>query len=198
VSRQNSGSPAAPVTVMIARWVTDGREEDFQVWAAALTREAESFPGFLGAGLLHPGHLGQPWHVVYRFDTHAHLDEWEQSSERSAVLSEGAHLVADTAVHRVSGLETWFSLPGPVREPPPGWKMFLVSGACIFVLQYAIYSLLGRAVLRWPLSLRLLLVVSAVTACMTWLVMPTVARLAASWLYRSRTDHNPSRTDRTR
>jgi len=171
---------------MIARQVTPGLEAEFEEWAAGLTRTASRFRGFLGAGMLLPGEVGQPWHIVYRFDSQSNLDAWERSSERAAVLDDGAHLVQATSVQRVTGLETWFALPGFTNAAPARWKMFLVSGACIFCLQFVIYSVLGSLAFRVPLAVRLLLVVSLVTAAMTWAVMPGVARLLAGWLYPDR------------
>lgn len=177
------GTPSDPVTVMIARRVAEGLEAEFEEWAAALTRTASDFPGFLGAGLLRPSRPQEPWHVVYRFDSRASLDAWERSSARSGMIADGEHLVEETTVRRVSGLETWFAAPGLTSSAPPRWKMFLVSGSCIFVLQLGLYVLLGSAILRWPLPLRVLVIASVVTALMTWVVMPFLARRLASWLY---------------
>lgn len=173
-----------PVTVMVARRVTDGREAEFEVWASALTATAAGFAGFLRAGLLRPGRAGQPWHIVYRFDSTDTLDAWERSPARAGVLGTGAHLVAETTVARVSGLETWFALPGRAGAAPPArWKMFVVSGACIFLLQLVIYAVFGPIVSHWPLAVRLAVVVTVVSGLMTWAVMPTVARLLAPWFY---------------
>ena len=176
------GTPS-PVTVMIARRVTDGLDAEFEEWAARLTSTASRFPGFLGAGLLRPSRREEPWHVVYRFDSQLSLDAWERSSARSGILAAGEHLVLETAVRRVSGLETWFAAPGTAASAPPRWKMFLVSGTCIFLLQLSLYVVLGSLVLHWPLVLRLLVVAWTVTALMTWVVMPLLARLLVSWLY---------------
>ena len=38
-------------------------------------------------------------------------------------------------MHRVSGLETWFSLPGRTAPAPPKWKMFAGLGAGIYSCQ---------------------------------------------------------------
>ena len=48
-----------PVTVLVARRVVPGREVEFETWASELTRAASGFDGFLGAGLLRPGHVGE-------------------------------------------------------------------------------------------------------------------------------------------
>ncbi|MFL6264781.1 MAG: antibiotic biosynthesis monooxygenase, partial [Actinomycetes bacterium] len=135
----------------IARSVAPGREGEFEDWSAALTRAASRWPGFLGAGLLRPGHVGEPWHVVFRFASAADLAAWESSPERAEILAAGEPLVHATDMHRVSGLETWFALPGRTAPAPPRWKMFLVTLLAIvplvLLMNLAVLPLLGS----WPL-----------------------------------------------
>jgi uncharacterized protein len=174
---------AEPVTVTIARQVAPGREEDFARWNDELTEEASAFPGFLGAGMLRPSRVGEPWHVIFRFDSDAHLHAWETSPEREALMQDGEDLVHATQTHRVSGLETWFSLPGKTAPAPPKWKMFLVSAAAIYLLNVLLSVAVGWLVATWLLPVRLLVISLPVTALMTWLVMPRAARLLQNWLY---------------
>jgi antibiotic biosynthesis monooxygenase (ABM) superfamily enzyme len=141
------------------------------------------FGGFLGAGLLRPGHVGDAWHVVFRFADAESLRAWESSPERADLLAAGEPLVHATDMHRVSGLETWFALPGRTAPAPPRWKMFLVSGAGIYLLNVLLTTLYGGYIAGWPPIGRVALVSFPVTALMTWLVMPRVARALASWLY---------------
>jgi uncharacterized protein len=176
--------PAAhrePVTVTIARRVAPGREAEFEAFSSALTRAATTHPGFLGAGMLRPGHVGEPWHVVFRFDSVDHLRAWELSPERAELLASGEDLVRSTDVQRVTGLETWFALPSRTAPAPPRWKMFVVSVVGIFVLQLVFN--LALQPLALPTAVRVALVAVAVTALMTWLVMPHAARLLQDWLY---------------
>ena len=128
----------------IARSVAPGREGEFEDWSAALTRAASRWPGFLGAGLLRPGHVGEPWHVVFRFASAADLAAWEASPDRAEILAAGEPLVHATDVHRVSGLETWFALPGRTAPAPPRWKMFLVSAAGIYLLNILLTDAVRR------------------------------------------------------
>jgi uncharacterized protein len=170
-----------PVTVTVARLVAPGRESDFEAWSDELTRAAARFPGFLGAGLLQPGHVGEPWHVVFRFASADQLRVWDDSAERARLLAAGDELVHETSQHRVSGLETWFALPGRTAPAPPKWKMFAVSLVGIYSLQL-VFNLVLRPI-PMPAALRIALVAVAVTAMMTWLVMPRVARVLQDWLY---------------
>jgi antibiotic biosynthesis monooxygenase (ABM) superfamily enzyme len=172
--------------VTIARTVAPGREIEFEDWSGALTRAASAWPGFLGAGLLRPGHVGDAWHVVFRFATAADLAAWESSAERATILATGESLVHATASHRVSGLETWFALPSHTAPAPPKWKMFLVSAAAIYLLNIVLTTLYGGFIMTWPMVLRVALVSVPVTALMTWVVMPRAARALERWLYAPR------------
>jgi antibiotic biosynthesis monooxygenase (ABM) superfamily enzyme len=174
------------VTVLLARRVAPGREEEFDAWQSDLTRVASHFQGFLGAGVLRPARAGEPWHVVYRFASPQALGVWEGSRERAGLLARADRLMATMAEHRTSGLETWFELPGRTAPAPPRWKMFVVSAVCIYALQFSGYAVPGGILLPWPLALRLAPVVLGVTAAMTWVVMPNVTRALQRWLYPRR------------
>ncbi|MGE0299604.1 antibiotic biosynthesis monooxygenase [Pseudonocardia sp.] len=165
----------------VARHVAPQREADFEEWSERLTRAATRFPGFLGAGVLRPGRLGEPWHVVFRFATADDLRRWEASPERARLLAAGEDLVRATYEHRITGLETWFELPGRTAPAPPRWKMFTVSVVAIFALQLLLNVLVEPFALPFPL--RVAVVAAAVTALMTWVVMPRAARLLRAWLY---------------
>jgi uncharacterized protein len=173
----------APVTVTVARRVAPGREAEFERWADQLTKASTRFPGFLGAGLLRPGRLGEDWHVVYRFDSPAHLASWERSPVRAKLLAEASDLMETTAVSRLSGLETWFELPGRTSPAPPRWKMFVVSVTGITALQFLFHLAADGLTVGWPLPLRVAALAAVVTALMTWVVMPRAARALAGWLY---------------
>lgn len=170
-----------PVTVTVARRVAPGREGEFEEWSEKLTSAASRYPGFLGAGLLRPGHVGEPWHVVFRFACADDLRAWEGSPERARLLAAGEDLVHATDQHRVTGLETWFALPGRTAPAPPRWKMFAVSVVAIYTLQLLLNAAVEPLGLAFPL--RVAVVAAAVTALMTWVVMPHAARLLQAWLY---------------
>ena len=171
---------------MVARRVRPGKEVEFEDWAEKLTRAASTFHGFLGAGLLRPGHVGDDWHVVYRFATANSLARWENSPIRADLLAEAEQVMSTSDVQRVSGLETWFQLPGRTAPAPPRWKMFIVSGSVILALQLILnLAVHGAAPDLWMVP-RVVVISILVTALMTWLVQPRVARLLEGWLYGPR------------
>ena len=172
-----------PVTVTVARRVAPGREADFEKWVAGIVSAAAKFPGYLGGGLLRPPHAGQDWHVVYRFADADSMKRWEASPQRGEWLAVVEDFVRQTGEHRISGLETWFELPGRTAPAPPKWKMWVVTLAAVFplalVFNLVVVPHLGAA----PLVLRTLALSICLTGLMTWLVMPRLTRLLEGWLY---------------
>jgi uncharacterized protein len=177
---------AEPVTVTVARRVAVGREREFEDWYDGIIGAASRFPGFLGSGILRPHTTGQDWHVVYRFAAPEDLTRWEESPERAGWLRKTDDLARETGVERVSGLETWFSLPGRTAPAPPRWKMFLVTLVAIVPLVLLMNLLVLPVMDGWPLVARTLIFSGTLTGLMTWLVMPRVTRLFRRFLYGRR------------
>jgi len=175
-----------PVTVLVARRVLPGKEVEFETWASELTRAASGFNGFLGAGLLRPGHVGELWHVVYRFASADELARWEHSRTRSDLLAHGERVMSTSHERRMTGLETWFEVPGRTAPAPPRWKMFVVTSVVIFALQLMLNLVLRQVASPIALVPRVALISFSVSAMMTWIVQPQLARLLEGWLYAPR------------
>lgn len=182
LSRNNEG----PVTVTVARRVTPGREREFEDWYDGIIGAASRHSGFLGAGILRPHTAGQDWHVVYRFADAEALRAWEASDERARWLREADDLIEETGVQRVSGLETWFALPGRTAPAPPRWKMFLVTLAAIVPLVLLMNVAVLPVISGWPLVGRTLVFSGTLTVLMTWVVMPRMTRVFRRFLYGRR------------
>ncbi|WP_457147424.1 hypothetical protein [Mycobacterium sp. URHB0021] len=164
-----------------------GREVEFETWASDLTRAHRGFDGFLGAGLLRPGHVGELWHVVYGFASADELARWEHSQTRSDLLTRGEQVMSTSHERRMTGLETWFEVPGRTAPAPPRWKMFVVTSAVILVIQLmlnlVLYQMVSSSIALVP---RVALITFSVSALMTWVVQPQLARLLEGWLYAPR------------
>ena len=174
---------AEPVTVTVARRVAVGREREFEQWYDGIIGAASHFPGFLGSGVLRPHKTGQAWHVVYRFADPESLDRWESSPERADWLRRAENLAEETGVARVSGLETWFSLPGRTAPAPPRWKMAVVTLVAIVPLVLLMNLTVLPLLSGWPLVARTLVFSGTLTGLMTWVVMPRMTRLFRRFLY---------------
>ncbi|MFT3817307.1 MAG: antibiotic biosynthesis monooxygenase [Rubrivivax sp.] len=177
-----------PVTVMISRRVRPGRGPEFERLMTDMRAMAATFPGHMG-GFVIPPEQGESgcWRVLFAFDTTAHLQGWTDSAERQRWLRRIAEVTygEDTAMRVLSGLETWFALPtARTKAPPPRWKMALVTWSGIFPLvwlsSHTVWPLLHPPL---PPLATTLVATGAITAAMTWLVMPAFVRLFAPWLY---------------
>jgi uncharacterized protein len=187
-TRASAGARPAtdePVTVLYSRRVKPGREADFEAWAHGIVAAARQFPGHLGASVLDaPG--SREYHILFSFADRRSLRAWLDSPERHRWLVRAGDLLeADRGLQQLTGLETWFKLPGstvPTIKPPPRWKMWLVSLAAVYPLVLAFQVLVVPRMARLPLPLRALLFPLVLLTLMTFVVMPVVTRLLHRWL----------------
>jgi antibiotic biosynthesis monooxygenase (ABM) superfamily enzyme len=175
--------PAEPVTVTVARVVRPDQREAFERWADDVLHVAASFPGNLGASLLHPGADSSEYHLVYRFEDDESLAAWERSSERRSALAHVEKMVDDERYQRVSGLESFFT-----RSPKPGprWRMTLLTIAAVFAITSLFQQFVTPHVASWPLELRLALSATVVVLLLGNVIMPALAQMFARWLHPSR------------
>lgn len=184
-----SNSVEHAVTVLVSRRVKPGCEADFERISDQLMAVAASFPGYLGAQLVHPG--DEPdvddslYHVVLAFDRQAHLDAWQHSPERAQGLAAAApYIEGRPTVRHVSGLAHWFRAPsGPPLAPPPRWKVAVVTWLGICPTVYVLFLLFGKLMAPWPLLLRVMFLTVLVVGVMTWVIAPQLTRLFRPWLY---------------
>jgi antibiotic biosynthesis monooxygenase (ABM) superfamily enzyme len=175
-----------PVTVVITRLVRAGHEAAFEGVMEDLIAAASGFTGHLGATLLRPNEPGdRRYQVVFAFDTDRHLAAWTESHERGRLLERLRPLTYGTTSTRIlTGLETWFALPGhETRQPPPRYKMALASWLAIYPVGSALVAALGPSLAGQPLLVQTFVISALQVPILTWLVMPVLARALAFWLY---------------
>lgn len=176
------------VTVLITRRVTPGHAAAFEQASNHMTEAARSFPGYLGGQLVRPEELAGTdatlYHVVFAFDTSEHLQAWQDSPVRALALAAIAPHIEGQTVRQVSGLGHWFAAPtGPKQNPPPRWKVAVVTWMGICPTVFVLFILLGELLAPWPLLPRVMLLTGLVVLLMTWVVAPQLTRLMKPWLY---------------
>jgi uncharacterized protein len=182
-----------PVTVLYSRRVKPGREADFEAWARGIVAAARQFPGHLGASVLDaPG--SREYHILFSFADRRSLRTWLDSEQRRRWLARVDELLeADRGLQQLTGLETWFKLPGanvPTMKPPPRWKMWLISLVAVYPLVLGFQALVVPRMVRLPLPLRALVFPLVLLTLMTFVVMPVVTRVLRRWL-GARQDEEP-------
>lgn len=112
MSNRPNASSARP-TIVVARRVLPGCEDDFRAWDHRIRAEAESQPGYLGSEVQPPdsSHPGE-WVTVYSFATVGELDSWLRSDRRKQLIAEvDAIIDGPVREQRVAALRT---TPEPV------------------------------------------------------------------------------------
>jgi antibiotic biosynthesis monooxygenase (ABM) superfamily enzyme len=175
------------VTVSISRKVIAGRERDYEQWISGVINAAASYPGHLGTSVLRPSAATNDEYVsIYRFDSYAHCQAWEQSELRQQWLDKLDDLViGEPRTHRGTGLEFWFDLPElPGHKTAPPIKMALVLIVVVYVLVMAVNFLFHDWLMLLVPWLQTLVVVTAQVVLLTFIVMPRVTQLLKPWLFK--------------
>src|SRR3954447_15696914 len=168
-----------PVTVTVARVVRPDRRLAFERWAEQALTMAASFPGNLGATLLHPGEGSFEYHLVYRFADDESLAGWERSPQRGALLAELAEMVDEERYARVAGLDSFFTRPA---APGPRWRSTLLTVVAVFAITSLLQQVVFPHLASWPLEARLLLSAVVVVLMLGYVVMPALTRVFRRWL----------------
>jgi uncharacterized protein len=188
VSAEDQAPPAGlggPVTTTVTRRVKPGHEAAYEEVLEGIIAAASRFPGHLGVEVFRPTGPGGEYRTIYRFDTAAHLRDWLDSEERAAWLERAEpHAAGPIRRQFLTGLESWFTLPGePGAPPPPPYKMALLTWITIFPLITLVIVALGPLIEGLALVPRLAITTAVTVPLMTWVVMPRVTRILRPWLY---------------
>jgi antibiotic biosynthesis monooxygenase (ABM) superfamily enzyme len=176
-----------PVTVAVTRIVKAGCEEEFERALHDFVQASLHLPGQLGVHILRPapGSGSREYGILRRFDSAEARDAFyrlplfEEWKGRVAELIEG-----EPRYEHLSGLETWFTLPGQrAIVPPPRWKMALVTLVAVYPLSMVLGITVGNWIRSWPMLLSSLIFNAMIVTGLTWFLMPLLTRLFKPWLY---------------
>ncbi|QEM67620.1 antibiotic biosynthesis monooxygenase [Geobacter sp. FeAm09] len=184
--------PAEVVAVLTLRTVRTGCEERFEAELHDFIARSLHAEGQLGVHVLRPepGTGSREYGIVRRFGTGECRDRFYASSlfrqweAAVAPLTEGA-----PQRQEVSGLETWFTLPGhQALVPPPRWKMAVVTVLGVWPVSMLVPWLLNPFITNLSQLLQALAIAVGIVIVLTWAVMPVLARMLRPWL-----GHRPQR-----
>ncbi len=178
-----------PVTVVVSDVVYPDRVDDYETWLEGINRVVETFEGFLGVDIIRPRDREHPEYVIIvRFDTCDNLRQWQSSEQCHDWIRQSRDMVIseDTQIQQSSGLELWFTLPGSRSTKtmqPPYYKMVIMGVMAVYPLILLVNLLLGPLLGDLPQLLGMFISVIAVSALMSYPVMPWLSQLLRPWLY---------------
>lgn len=172
-----SSDDQAPSTVVVTRVIHPGKEDEFALWAKDIDRAAAGFAGHMGGVRLHDQHGLN--HLVYHFDSPAHLRAWETSPQRRALIRRGDR-ISDEQRIAVGSRDTWFTVPG--AGAASHWKTFLLNWAAVYPTLLIIATVLAALAPGLPQAATLAISSATLTALLTWVILPRLTRQARPWL----------------
>jgi antibiotic biosynthesis monooxygenase (ABM) superfamily enzyme len=169
------------VTEVISRSIRAGHERDYDDWLRRFMISERKFPGYLGTTIIAPGgNVSSVRYIINRFANQVLLDAWENSEESLKLLEEVSKY---STRQRVTGMETWFTLPDlEAIVAPPKWKMAIVSFIGAYSISLLAQYILGLYLGQSPLLTNLLMTIILVVG-LTYFAMPLLSRLLRRWLY---------------
>jgi uncharacterized protein len=169
------------VTEVICRNIAAGHEKDYDDWLERFMKSERQFPGYLGTTIIAPGtNSSSVRYIVNRFVDQVSLDTWENSEVALSLIDE---INKFSILQRVTGLETWFSLPNlNTTSAPPKWKMAIVSFIGAYSISSMAHYVLNIYLGQRPLLIELLMTITLVIG-LTYFAMPLLSRLLRRWLY---------------
>ena len=179
-------APTEAITVSITRTVRVGSELAFEAALHEFVQASLAQAGQLGVHVLRPapGSGAREYGVVRRFAGREALAAFRDSSEYRAWQEAVAGLTEGGArTEELTGLESWFTLPGAVLRPLPKGKLFVATFLGVYPTQMALGLTLGLLTKTWPFAFGSLVFDAAMVAALTWAVMPLITRLLQSWLH---------------
>jgi len=167
-------------------YVKDGCELQFEAELKKHMNEFTAIPANLGVSIFRPGkyHDGV-YRVVYKFASQKELNRWHASPTYRAWLEAEENLtIAPPRTEVLTGLETWFTLPGQnVLKPPTKARQAVVTWIAALPVSIIISLVTGPFLDPRPFLVQKVVFVTLLVALLTWVVMPLATRLFARWLF---------------
>lgn len=174
-----------PVTIIVKRRPKPDRIDDFEKVMSGTTKDAMSFKGHLGANIIRPTKAGDYYRIVFKFDSMRNYLAWEGSEVREQWLERYAEVTLGEQEQEIlSGLETWFTMPGgEALVPPPKYKMMIIVWMSIFPLSLLLNYCLIPFITELNIILQIAITSLTLVTLMTFIVMPLMSKLFHRWLH---------------
>ncbi|MCG8325425.1 MAG: antibiotic biosynthesis monooxygenase [Thiotrichales bacterium] len=183
---KKTGIPCdSPVTIIVKRRPKPGLEKEFEAVMTGTTHDAMTFPGHLGVNIIRPTAPGDFYRIVFKFDSMRNYIAWESSGIRAQWLEKYAEVtLGDDEQEVLSGLETWFTLPGgEALVPPPRHKMAAIIFISIFPLSLFIHFCMAPFLTGLHIIWQIAIISAVMVLLMTYAIMPVMSKLFHRWLH---------------
>src|SRR5262245_34710185 len=145
-------NPQSTITVSITRTVKRGCEADFERELHDFVQRSLTLPGQMGVHIMRPapGSDSREYGIVRKFASRDALMGFRESpayrewTQMAVDLTEGS-----ARTEELTGLESWFTLPGASLRALPKWKMAVATFLGVFPVVVILTLALGPAIQSW-------------------------------------------------
>lgn len=170
--------PDSSATLITTRLVLAGRGPKFDRWADRVEAAVRASPGYMGGTRLEqPGGLV---HFLHRFAGEDDLKRWTDSPERRA-LTKAADAFSRPRRQTATGAQPRFQLPSEATAPK--WKTWVATWAAVFPMLLLLNAAIAALPFDLPEPVELAVSSLALTALLTWIILPRVRKLLRPWLF---------------
>jgi antibiotic biosynthesis monooxygenase (ABM) superfamily enzyme len=174
-----------PIHVVVIRTVKPGCESAFEQALHDFVQRSLSLSGQMGVNIIRPvpGSGSRQYGIIRKFADREALDQFRKSPEYLGWNQQVLNMTeGESHVEELTGLESWFTLPGQPLQPLPPWKMAIVTYIGVDVVTTLLFWIIGPAIQPWPFLIRNSAFNIVVVACLTWIAMPLLTRIFSGWL----------------
>lgn len=174
-----------PVTIIVKRRPKFERVKEFEAVMHETVKDSMTFTGHLGTNILRPTKVGDYYRIVFKFDSMRNYLAWESSDIRQKWLKRYAEVEqGEQEMEILSGLETWFTMPGEeALVPPPRYKMMIIVFISIFPSSALLAYCLRPFITEMHIVAQSAIMSLILVPLMTYTVMPLTAKLFHRWLH---------------
>ncbi len=172
------------VHIAVTRLVKPGFEQKFETALREFARESLREPGTTGIHILAPvpGTTDREYGILRSFDSESSCQEFYASEVFKKWEADSASMVVGEPIRRkLHGLEAFFREPN--RQPPPRWKMAIITWLGVFpavLLWSTLLPPLIGPLHRVPMTA---LVNVCVVITLAWGIMPILTKVFAPFLH---------------
>jgi antibiotic biosynthesis monooxygenase (ABM) superfamily enzyme len=174
-----------PIHVAVVRRVKPGCEAAFEKALHDFVQRSLRLPGQIGVHIIRPapGSECREYGIIRGFANREALKAFRTSPEYLAWNQFALELTEGSGrAEELSGLESWFTLPGQPLRPLPQWKMAIATYLGVVPVIMFLSLTLGRLIQNWNFILNNIVFNAFVVALLTWVVMPLITQALHGWL----------------
>ena len=175
-----------PITISITRTVKVGCEADFEQALHEFVQRSLTLPGQHGVHIMRPAPNSgsRDYGIIRKFTDREAVAAFRSSPEYLAWNALAMDLTEGSGrAEELTGLESWFTLPGAPLQKLPKWKMAISTFLGVFPVALVLGLTLSPVLGSWPFILRNAVFNACVVGLLTWVVMPVITRALHGWLH---------------